>query len=62
MRNIYRILVDKPERKKPLGRPKCRCEDNIRVNLEEIGLGRVWAGYIWLRIGTSVGLLLLRWQ
>jgi hypothetical protein len=38
-RNLYRILVEKPERKKPLGRPRCRWEDNIAVDLREIGGG-----------------------
>jgi hypothetical protein len=35
-RNAYRILVGKPERKRPLGRPRCRWEDNIRIDLREI--------------------------
>jgi hypothetical protein len=37
-RNSYRILVGKPEVKGPLGRPRCRWEDNIRMDLREIGL------------------------
>jgi hypothetical protein len=37
MRNAYRILVRKPEGKKPLGRPRRRCEDNIRMDLRVIG-------------------------
>jgi len=36
-RNAYKILVGKPEGKRPLGRFKCRWEDNIRMNLWEIG-------------------------
>jgi hypothetical protein len=32
-RNVYRILVGKPEVKRPLGRPKCRWEDNIKMGL-----------------------------
>jgi hypothetical protein len=40
MRNTYRIFVGKPEGKRPLGRPWCRWEDNIRTNVEEI----VWQG------------------
>jgi hypothetical protein len=36
-RNAYRILVGKPEGKRPLGRPRRRLEDNIRMNLREIG-------------------------
>jgi hypothetical protein len=38
-RNAYRILVGKPEEKRPLGRPRHRSEDNIRVDLGDIGLG-----------------------
>jgi hypothetical protein len=38
-RNAYRILVVKPERKIPLGRPRCRREDNIRMDLRKIGSG-----------------------
>jgi hypothetical protein len=36
-RNVYRLLVGKPEGKRPLGRPKRRLVDNIKVDLEEIG-------------------------
>jgi hypothetical protein len=35
----YRALVGKPEGRKPLGRPKRRWEDNIKMNLREVGLG-----------------------
>jgi hypothetical protein len=36
MRNAYSTLVGKPEGKRPLGRPRCRWEDNIRINPKEI--------------------------
>jgi len=36
MRNAYRMLARKSEGKKPLGIPKCRCEDNINVDLNRI--------------------------
>jgi hypothetical protein len=36
-RNSYRLLVGKPEEKRPLGRPRCRWEDNIRMDLGEVG-------------------------
>ena len=36
-RNAYRVLVRKPERKRPLVRPKRRCEDNIKMDLMEVG-------------------------
>jgi hypothetical protein len=41
MRNAYKILVGKPERKRPLRRPGHRWEDNIKVDLREIGFGGV---------------------
>jgi hypothetical protein len=44
-RNAYRFLVGKPERKRPLGRPRRRWVDNIRMNLVEVGWGDVdWIG------------------
>jgi hypothetical protein len=36
-RNAYRLLVGKPEGKRPVGRPRCRCVDNIKMDLLEIG-------------------------
>jgi hypothetical protein len=53
---VYKVLVGKPEGKTPLGRPRRRWEDGIRMDLREIGWG-VWFGFDWLRIG-SVGELL----
>ena len=38
-RGIYRVLVGKPERKRPLGRPRHRWEENIKMNLQEVGCG-----------------------
>jgi len=38
-RGVYRILVGKPERKKPLGRPRRRWEDNIKMDFHEVGSG-----------------------
>jgi hypothetical protein len=44
-RNVYRLLVGKPEEKSPLGRPRRRWMDNIKVDLLEIGLSVVdWIG------------------
>jgi hypothetical protein len=44
-RNMYRLLVGKPEGKRPLGRPRCRWLDTIKMDLLEIGLGGVdWIG------------------
>jgi hypothetical protein len=44
-RVVYRVLDGRPKRKRPLGRPRHRWEDNIKT------------GFSWLRIGSSVGLL-----
>ena len=38
---IYRVLVGKPEGKRPLGRPKRRWENNIKMDLQEVGCGGV---------------------
>jgi hypothetical protein len=40
-RKVYKVFMGKPEGKKPLGRPRCRWEDGIRMDLREIGLGDV---------------------
>jgi len=39
-RGVHRVLVGKPEGKRPLGRPGCRWEDNIKMGLQEVGGGR----------------------
>jgi hypothetical protein len=49
-------LVGNPEGKRPLGRIRRRLEDNIKMDLGEIN-GELWTGFIWVRIGTSGGLL-----
>jgi len=36
---LYRFFVGKPEGKRPLGRPRCRWEGNIKMDLQEVGLG-----------------------
>jgi hypothetical protein len=36
-RGVYRVLVGKPKEKRPLGRPRRRWEDNIKVDLQEVG-------------------------
>jgi len=38
-RGVYRVLVGKLEGKRPLGRPRRRCEDNIKMDLQEVGCG-----------------------
>jgi len=53
-RGVYRVLVGKPEGKRELGRPRRRWEDNIKMDLQEVG-GVVETGWSWLRIGTDGG-------
>jgi hypothetical protein len=44
-RNLYRFLVGKPQGRRPLGTPRCRWVDNIRMDLVEVGWGDVdWFG------------------
>jgi hypothetical protein len=59
-RNVYRLLVGKPEGKRKLGRPRCRWTDNIKMDLLAIGLNVVdWIGlaqdrYRWRALVNSV--------
>jgi hypothetical protein len=56
VRGAYNILVGRLERGRPIERRRRRWEDNIKMDLREIGFGDV-IGFIWLRIGTSGRLL-----
>ena len=55
-RGAYRVLVWRPVRNRPLGRPKSRREDNNKMEMQDVGW-RAWTGLIWLRIMTSSRLL-----
>jgi hypothetical protein len=48
-RNAYRLLVRKPEGKRPLGRPRCRWVDNIRMDVGEVG----WGGVDWIGLAQD---------
>jgi hypothetical protein len=48
-RNAYRLLVGKPEGKRPLGRPRCRRVDNIRMELGEVG----WSDVDWIGLAQD---------
>jgi hypothetical protein len=48
-RKLYKVLVGKPEGKRPLGRPRCKWEDGIRMDLREIGFG----GVDWIRLAQD---------
>jgi hypothetical protein len=49
-RNAYRILVGNPEGKRPLGRPRRRWVDNIKIDLREIG----WDGMDWIDLAQDM--------
>jgi hypothetical protein len=46
---VYRVLVGRPEGKRPLGRPRCRWEDNINLNLRKIGIN----GPNWIQLAQD---------
>jgi len=48
-RGVYKFLVGKPEGKKPLGRPRRRWEDNIKMDLQEVGCG----GLDWIEMARD---------
>jgi hypothetical protein len=48
-RGVYRVLVGRPEGKRPLGRPTCRWEDNIKMDLREIGIN----GANWIQLAQD---------
>jgi hypothetical protein len=59
-RGLYRVLVGKPEGKRPLGRPRRIWVDNIRIDLQEVGCGYVdWIGLAqdrdrWRTLGSAI--------
>jgi len=53
-RGVYRVLMRKPEVKRPLGRLRCRWEDNISIDLQEVGCG----GMDWIELAQDTD----RWQ
>jgi hypothetical protein len=48
-RGVYRVLMGKPEEKRPLGRPTRRWEDNIKMDLQEVGCG----GMDWIDVSQD---------
>jgi hypothetical protein len=52
--DVYRVLVGKPEGKRPPGRPMRRCEDNNKMNHQEVGCG----GIIWIELAQDTD----RWR
>ena len=67
-RGVYRVLVGKPERRRPLGRPRRRWVDNIRLDLQEVGCGYIdWIGLaqdreIWRTLVSAVMNLRVPWN
>jgi hypothetical protein len=53
-RVVYKVLVGKRKAKRPLGRPRCRWEDNIKMDLQKVGCGGI-GGSSWLRIEKLAG-------
>jgi hypothetical protein len=53
-RGVYKVLVGKPEGKRPLGRPRRRWEDNIQPDLQEVGCG----GMDWIELAQNTN----RWR
>jgi hypothetical protein len=49
MRNAHKILIRKSEGKRPCGRPRRRCKDNIKMVLSEIG----WEGMNWMHLSQD---------
>jgi hypothetical protein len=50
-RNVYRVLMGKSEGKRPLGRPRRRWEDGIRMDLRKIG----WGSVDWIQLAPAAG-------
>jgi hypothetical protein len=48
-RGVHRFLVGKPERKRPLGKPRRRWEDNIKMDLQKVGCG----GMDWIKLAQD---------
>ena len=51
---MYKVLVGKPEKKRPLGRPRHRWKDNIKLDLQEVGCG----GMDWIELARDMD----KWQ
>jgi hypothetical protein len=56
-RGVFRVLVKKHGGRRPFGRPRRRWEDNIKMDLQEVGCVGAWTGLSWLRMGTGGGRL-----
>jgi hypothetical protein len=57
---VYKVLVGKPEGKRPLGRPRRRWEDGIRMDLREIDLGARWANLIYYKVTLLTEIIIMK--
>jgi hypothetical protein len=57
-RKVYKVLVGKPEGRRPLGRPRRRWEDGVRMDLREIGL----EGVDWIRLIISLHPVVIQYE
>jgi hypothetical protein len=57
MRGAGIVFMGKPKQRGPLGRPGCKWESNIKMDVKEICWLRMWAEWIKLRTGSSIGVL-----
>jgi len=53
-RGVYTVLMGKPKGRRPLGSPRRRWEDNIKMDLQQVDVG-AWTGSSWLMIGSGGG-------
>jgi len=53
-KSVYRVLMGKPEGKRPFGRPRSRWEDNIKMDLQEVG----WGTVAWIEVAKDMD----RWR
>jgi hypothetical protein len=51
-KGVYRVLVGRPEGKKPFGESRCRWKENIKADLQEVDVG-IWTGSSWPRIESG---------
>jgi len=54
-RGAYRFLMGRPDGKRPLGKPRPRGEDNIKMDLQDVGWREALTGLFWIRMGKGVG-------
>ena len=52
-KGVYKVLVEKPEEQRPLRRPRRRWDDNIKMDLQEVGWRLAWTRLIWLKIRSG---------